>query len=955
VPGAPLSSDLVDAFGRRVVEAASAAPGRVELRSTEPRTGPRGLERLDGSPWRPGDVVGDFALVATVPSDGPCQIFLAHKQSPVGFLRRVLVKHVPRSSPRFFDGRRALYAEARALAFLEHPGIAELVDFQESDAGVHLARGFVDGTDLGTITSRLRARGEALPFELACHILTELTRGLEAAHAAQGPDGRAAAITHLALSPEHVLVGRTGHVKLVGFGSRIRVLEATDIARAPQEVPEVSYVAPEIPATRAGDWRSDIHAAGVLFFELLTGRPCFRGKSVGEILDKVARRDLRLERLGEEGVPPDLAKVVERAVATDPEERFPTAGDMANAIDSWMAQSGLHVGAWILAAFCQQHDLMPPTELWVAHPVEPPRDPTADTRTTAPAIPPAQTPSDFGAARPATVQAAQTPALAMGIAASGPPTATSGPEAPLPVDLGSPSYPAPPSGYGPGALPYGALAYGAPPYAVAGGAPQGYPPSSNSPAFSATHQHPGYPHGAIGFTAPGGGYPASAAGYPVPPTAPNPSVPFGYPTPGAPTSPSGVLTPANPTARGLPPHAAMAPGAPRQGGPAAAYGPMQPAPMPSAPMPSAPLPTGGGAFGGGPPPSHAASPQGPPASNPALLQTRPENPNSFGPPRLRPSEPGPQAVAAGPPPPSTAPISWGPDLRAPEASGVPEVARPPEPARVPEFGIERDAAPGAATSPTLPSQGGLLGVARSPETPPPITAPVRGPVPPPEERTAPSARVPSSDAGLRVPPPRPPTEPEGPADRTRAHIMPDIAEEAAQAWSGELASTRPLDVVARLAAAGATGVLELRAGSVWKRLTFIRGEGAEISSNIGLEGLGEQLVRAKLLQRPELDKALRESPRGEGGLAERLLATNTLTREQLATELEKLVREALVDVFAWRQGVFAFVPQSLTVPVVHPHVDLAELVRREQNRARPSFPPPDATRTSNDPSRRGRR
>ena len=69
----------------------------------------------------------------------------------------------------------------------------------------------------------------------------------------------------------------------------------------------------------------------------------------------------------------------------------------------------------------------------------------------------------------------------------------------------------------------------------------------------------------------------------------------------------------------------------------------------------------------------------------------------------------------------------------------------------------------------------------------------------------------------------------------------------------------------------------------------------------------------------------------------------------------KLVREALVDVFAWRQGVFAFVPQSLTVPVVHPRVDLAELVRREQSRARPSFPPPDPTRTSSDPNRRGRR
>lgn len=251
-------------------------------------------------------------------------------------------------------------------------------------------------------------------------------------------------------------------------------------------------------------------------------------------------------------------------------------------------------------------------------------------------------------------------------------------------------------------------------------------------------------------------------------------------------------------------------------------------------------------------------------------------------------------------------------------------APPPPPGRVTAAPTE-----GRPTEPPLPKQGSLRPL------PPPLDASTGEELQTSEARTAPGVQSPlRNKPEIRSAAPRPATEPEGPLQTD-----PAAAPASGMNTSGDLGSNRPADVLSRLAVERATGVVEFRAASVWKKLTLIEGRPIGLVSNIGLESIGEQLVRSKLLPRFELDKALRESPRGEDGLVDRLLATKALTAAQIAPELSKNINEGVIDLFGWRIGSFEFTPQSVRTPSVMATVDLLQLAQRDGQRSRPSVPP----------------
>lgn len=275
-------------------------------------------------------------------------------------------------------------------------------------------------------------------------------------------------------------------------------------------------------------------------------------------------------------------------------------------------------------------------------------------------------------------------------------------------------------------------------------------------------------------------------------------------------------------------------------------------------------------------------------------------------------------ASAPPPPPGriTAPVREGRPTEPPLAKPLPAttIKSFTAPPIDPETGVEIQ--PSEAR--TVPGMQSPL-KSRAPE---PVVGGISGP--------ATQAPRPGRSAA-----PRPATEPEGPGAGIEHNVAPPHGPPA----SGDLATTRASDVLSKLAVERSTGIVEFRAGSVWKKLTLIEGRPTVLQSNIGLEGIGEQLVRSRLIPRFELDKALRESPRGEDGLVERLLVTKVLTAEQIAPELGKNIQDGLVDLFGWRQGTFEFVPQSVQRPPVTASVDLLQLAQKDALRNRPSALP----------------
>lgn len=301
--------------------------------------------------------IGNYQVIARLGGGSMADLYVAHKTSSFGVVRRAVIKRVKRSRTDYRQLQQMLLDEARATACFDHPNLVSILDIGEDDGGIYLALEYVEGTDLRRVNAKLRARREALPFELAVFIVGEVLRGLHHAHTARGPDGKPLDIIHRDVNPANILVGTTGHVKLADFGvvrMRNRIQEKTEPGLVKGKY---AYLAPEYIAGEDCSVQTDIYAAGIMLFELLSGRECFSGKTAYEVMWKIVNQGVPMYRLEREGVPDDLRRIVERATSTAPERRYGTAQDMANALEAWLMRSGRHATPWVVSVFFTRHRL----------------------------------------------------------------------------------------------------------------------------------------------------------------------------------------------------------------------------------------------------------------------------------------------------------------------------------------------------------------------------------------------------------------------------------------------------------------------------------------------------------------------------------------------------------------------------------------------------------------------
>src|SRR5262245_21644977 len=183
------------------------------VRSARPSDPPNKKPELEATPHKPTVArIGDYQLVGRFPSSSASMVFLAHKSSPFGVIRRAVVKWAGRQLDNFEHSRSMLLDEARAIAFLDHPNLVTVFDVGEDAAGVHLAVEYVPGPDLRRIAQELRRRNETMPEQLVLYAMIEVLRGLEHAHSAVGPDEEALRIVHRDVNPSNIVVSNTGHV-----------------------------------------------------------------------------------------------------------------------------------------------------------------------------------------------------------------------------------------------------------------------------------------------------------------------------------------------------------------------------------------------------------------------------------------------------------------------------------------------------------------------------------------------------------------------------------------------------------------------------------------------------------------------------------------------------------------------------------------------------------------------
>lgn len=301
--------------------------------------------------------IADYQIIGRLGGGSMADLYVAHKTSSFGVVRRAVIKRVKRSRTDYRQLQQMLLDEARATACFDHPNLVSILDVGEDDSGVYLALEYIEGTDLRRVNAKLRARREALPFELAVFIVGEVLRGLHHAHSARSPDDQPLEIIHRDVNPANILIGTTGHVKLADFGvvrMRDRIQEKTEPGLVKGKY---AYLAPEYIAGEDCSVQTDIYATGIMLFELLSGRECFSGKTAYEVMWKIVNQGVPMYRLEREDVPDDLRRIVERATSTAPERRYSTAQDMANALEAWLMRSGRHATPWVVSVFFTRHRL----------------------------------------------------------------------------------------------------------------------------------------------------------------------------------------------------------------------------------------------------------------------------------------------------------------------------------------------------------------------------------------------------------------------------------------------------------------------------------------------------------------------------------------------------------------------------------------------------------------------
>jgi len=219
-------------------------------------------------------------------------------------------------SERSSESDRARFrAEARHAARLAHPGIASVYDFGETDDRAWLVMELVDGEPL----SHLLHRDAPLPVERALDVVAQTAVALHAAHLG--------GVVHRDVKPGNLLLRPDGVLKVTDFGIASAV-DGPSLTQTGLVVGTAYYLSPEQAAGRSGSPASDVYALGVVAYECLTGKRPFRGDSA------VSVALAHLHELPPElpdSVPLGVRRLVTRALAKQPEDRFPDAAAMAEA------------------------------------------------------------------------------------------------------------------------------------------------------------------------------------------------------------------------------------------------------------------------------------------------------------------------------------------------------------------------------------------------------------------------------------------------------------------------------------------------------------------------------------------------------------------------------------------------------------------------------------------------
>ena len=284
--------------------------------------------------------LGSYEILHMFAQGGMAELYLARSVGLEGFEKLVVLKRILPSFAQNAKFVRLFLDEAKLAASLDHPGIAHVYDLGLVDGNYFFTMEYVHGQDLRRVLHRSTKLGK-LPIEHLVQISRTVAAALHYAHERRGPDGKVLGIVHRDVSPANIVVSYEGGVKLLDFGVA-KAATSMVKTRTGTLKGKVAYMSPEQAKGATIDRRSDIFSTGIVMWEMVATQRLFKAENDLATLQLVINKPPPPLTAIRRECPRELDRIIQKALAQDPEKRYQSAQDLQSDLDELARESKLN-------------------------------------------------------------------------------------------------------------------------------------------------------------------------------------------------------------------------------------------------------------------------------------------------------------------------------------------------------------------------------------------------------------------------------------------------------------------------------------------------------------------------------------------------------------------------------------------------------------------------------------
>jgi serine/threonine protein kinase len=270
----------------------------------------------------------DIVLLEKLASGGMAEVYRGKHLGFGGFEKTVAIKRILPSFANNDEFKEMFRQEANLSAHLQNPNIVQIFSNGEFNGYLYLVMEFVNGKNVRQLISRAEKMRKKIPIEIACYMVAEASKGLDYAHNFHDEKtGEELNIIHRDMSPQNIMVGYDGSVKIVDFGIA-KAASRAEGTKAGVLKGKFGYMSPEQAQGMKLDRRTDVFSMGIILWELLTQKRLFSTDDDLQTLQLVRECNIMKPSKKNPLVTYGLDKIVMKALAKERSERYSTAGEL---------------------------------------------------------------------------------------------------------------------------------------------------------------------------------------------------------------------------------------------------------------------------------------------------------------------------------------------------------------------------------------------------------------------------------------------------------------------------------------------------------------------------------------------------------------------------------------------------------------------------------------------------